>query len=170
MNGYQGSTTPPELRDFWRTPEYIIKWAELLIGGIDHDTACTHENAVATPVWNMTSRPDALADECVWSGRCWCNPPYSDIAPWIEKAIRSDAVTAMLIPTPNGESYFHDLIKHSHEISIVGRLAFLGADGQPKKGNNRGSSLFIINGYGQGSRSYIRRDVLISKYGNGAGM
>jgi len=43
-----------------------------------------------------------------WFGRVWCNPPYSDIAPWVTKAkAEHDAgntkVIAMLIPATRTE-------------------------------------------------------------------
>lgn len=73
----------------------------------------------------------------------------------------------MLVPSPNGESYYDRLIANSHEIHIVGRIAFIGADGKPKSGNSRGSSLFIIGGYGKGSRSFAHRDLLMQQFGGG---
>lgn len=165
MSGYAGSTTKDEDKDCWRTPEFIIEWVSDLLCGLDFDTACTIDNAVANPVWIGSGNNDALLVD--WHGRCWCNPPYSAIGPWIDKAIASRATTAMLIPTPNGEKHYSRLSYNAHEISIIWRLSFIGADGLPKSGNNRGSSLFIINGYGQGSRSFVDRDELIARYRKG---
>jgi len=150
------SNTPEAERDTWRTPEYILMYTEKVVGEIDFDTACDDSNAVAMPITNNYSHSDALNAE--WFGVCWCNPPYSNITPWIEKAIASKSITVMLIPSPNGESYYSELIKNSHEIAIQGRISFIGADGKPKNGNTRGSSLFIINGYAKGSRSIVNRD------------
>ena len=149
------SNTPEAERDTWRTPKYIFNYAQNLVGEINHDTACDRNNALADPIANYDGQ-DALSIN--WGGVCWCNPPYSNITPWIEKAIASDAITVMLIPSPNGESYYSALIKNSHEIAIQGRISFIGADGKPKNGNTRGSSLFIINGYAKGSRSIVNRD------------
>lgn len=156
------SKTPAALKNEWRTPLPVFEWARSLLGGIDFDTACTKENALAMPIY-VGVDPDALAVE--WHGRCWCNPPYDFIEPWVTEAIGSSAITAMLIPTPNGEDRYGALFEHSHEISIVGRLAFIGADGKPVSGNTRGSSLFIINGYGQGSRSFITREEIFKRFG-----
>ena len=150
------SNTPEAERDTWRTPKYVFGYAANLIGGIDFDTACDMDNYLSTPIFYGKGTSDALSVE--WTNRCWCNPPYSNITPWIEKAIASDAITVMLIPSPNGESYYRELIKNSHEIAILGRISFIGADGKPKNGNTRGSSLFIINGYAKGSRSIVNRD------------
>jgi len=153
------SNTPESERDTWRTPKYIFDYARKLIGGIDFDTACDFDNALAQPIFSNHDSMDSLYVE--WIGICWCNPPYSNINPWIEKAIASNAITIMLIPSSNGESYYSKLIESSHEIAIQGRISFIGADGKPKNGNTRGSSLFIINGYAKGSRSIVLRDSMI---------
>jgi len=153
------SNTPENERDTWRTPKYIFDYAQKTVGRFDFDTACSYENSLASPVWNGFVHEDALLVS--WKGVLWCNPPYSNITPWIEKAIESDAITVMLIPSPNGESYYKNLIENSHEIAIQGRISFIGADGKPKNGNTRGSSLFIVNGYAKGSRSIVLRDSII---------
>lgn len=150
------SKTPESERDSWRTPQYIFNYARKIVGLFDYDTACTHRNKMAHPVWAGFDHNDALLVD--WEGLLWCNPPYSNIGPWIDKAISSNAITVMLIPSPNGENYYQKLIDHSHEIAIQGRISFIGADGKPKNGNTRGSSLFIINGYAKGSRSIVSRD------------
>lgn len=49
-----------------------------------------------------------------WSGeRVWCNPPYSDIAPWIRKAWQSWASTTgivMLLPANRAEQQWWQLM------------------------------------------------------------
>lgn len=148
------SNTPINDRDSWRTPQYIFDYAQKIVGWIEYDTACDINNSLAEPIASFHG--DALAVQ--WQSICWCNPPYSNIEPWIDKAIGSNCITVMLIPSPNGESYYQKLIANSHEIAIQGRISFIGADGKPKNGNTRGSSLFIVNGYAMGSRSTIGRD------------
>lgn len=158
------SNTPLNEKNEWLTPPEVFAWARKLLGGIDFDTACCFDNALAEPIWwlGVNTAGDALKVD--WYGRCWCNPPYNKIEPWIEKALASDAITAMLIPSPNGESRYGQLMQYAHEVSIVGRLAFLKPDGTPVSGNTRGSSLFIINGYGQGTRSFVERDAIYAQY------
>lgn len=157
------SNTPLNEKNEWRTPPQVFNFADRILGGIDYDTACREENALATAVYLGRADDDALAAH--WHGRCWCNPPYDNIDPWIEKAIASHAITAMLIPSPNGEARYSTLMQHAHEIVIVGRLALLKPDGKPVSGNTRGSSLFIINGYAQGSRSFVERDWIMENFG-----
>lgn len=162
------SMTPDSLKDEWRTPVEVFSFAEAVLGNIYFDTACTDENKLAMPIWkaafNDGHTDDALA--CEWRGIVWCNPPYSDIDPWVEKAISSRlAITAILIPSPNGEERYNRIIANSHEIAIIGRLSFISpVTGNPVSGNTRGSSLFIINGYARGSRSVVERDWIMREF------
>lgn len=184
MKAYTNSKTPKHIRDSLQTPQYIFKWAQSLVGRIDFDTACTIYNQLACPVWWGANSENNDALSVAWSGVCWCNPPYSNPFPWVEYAIEQPAITLMLIGSPNGEEYYETLIDKSHEINIIGRLSFISPedftvyndDGSVKKhvkkggqmsGNNRGSSLFIINSYRheRGSRSVVRRDDLIKAFG-----
>ena len=163
--GYHNSTTELSARDEFRTPPYLFKWARSLLGRIEWDAACTLKNNIYTPIWLGPNFKDRDALSFPWHGFVFCNPPYSQMPKWVDHALSSSgAITAFLCPSPNGESYYNQLIANSHEIAIIGRVAFIGADGKPKPGNNRGSSLFIINGYGQGSRSVVRRDDLIDRF------
>jgi phage N-6-adenine-methyltransferase len=65
-----------------------------------------------------------------WSGRNWCNPPYSNIKRWVAKARREQLkgkLTVMLIPARTDTAFFHDSIynKANVEIRFIrGRLKF----------------------------------------------
>lgn len=156
------SDTPLNERDSWRTPPEVFHWASDMVGGFQYDTACTVRNALAMPLWKGRRDHDALA--CRWRGRLWCNPPYSDIGPWIDKALDCVGIVALLIPSPNGESYYARLIPAAYEIYISGRLAFLDSDGEPRKGNTRGSSLFLLGGrWRPGVRIMVERDYILGK-------
>lgn len=50
--------------------------------GFTVDAAATAHNA-RLPTY-LTPADNAL--ELPWAGRIWCNPPYSDIGPWVAKA------------------------------------------------------------------------------------
>lgn len=150
-------------RDSWRTPPEVVDWAKGVIGGgFDFDAACTHRNKVAEPLWNcgLDFTPgDSLSHRWPNHVSIWANVPYSRIDPWVDAALACKSLVAMLIMSPNGEERFARLIPRSHEIHIVGRIAFLDADGKPAKGNTRGSSLFLINApFGLGQRSFVTRD------------
>ncbi len=148
-------------RDQWRTPPELYAWANRLIGPFDYDAACDRTNALARPLWTAAGFEHKDSLSCAWPAGAliWCNPPYSGIDPWVDSAIGCNSVVAMLLMAPNGESRFAKLFANSHEIHIVGRIAFLNEDGRPDTGNPRGSSLFIVNPpFGAGQRSFIARN------------
>lgn len=59
----------------------------------------------------------------------FCNPPYSRIGEWVEKAFREtredNTVVVLLIPSRTDTKYFHDFIYNRAEIRFCkGRLHF----------------------------------------------
>jgi phage N-6-adenine-methyltransferase len=65
------------------------------------DVAAAAHNAKVGRYYSIEA--DGLAQS--WDGeRVWCNPPYSDIEPWVEKANGSDAeLVVMLLPANRTE-------------------------------------------------------------------
>lgn len=66
----------------------------------------------------------------------FCNPPYSNIAQWVEKAYREtkqdNTIVVLLIPSRTDTKYFHDYIYQRSEIRFVkGRIRFSGKDNAP---------------------------------------
>lgn len=76
----------------------------------------------------FTKADDGLSQK--WGGyRVFCNPPYSQINKWVEKAFREtredNTVVVMLIPARTDTRYFHNYIYQRTEIRFVkGRLHF----------------------------------------------
>ncbi len=81
-----------------------------------------------------------------WSGeRVWCNPPYSDIRPWVEKAWRSDCpLIVMILPANRTEQgWWQDLVEPFRDRAgspltvefMRGRLRFI-APGSDRVGPN----------------------------------
>ena len=61
--------------------------------------------------------------------RVFCNPPYSQIDKWVEKAFyetkQENTLVVMLIPSRTDTRYFHNYIYGRTEIRFVkGRLKF----------------------------------------------
>ena len=68
----------------------------------------------------------------------FCNPPYSNIARWVEKAFtetkNNNTLVVMLIPSRTDTRYFHNYIYNRAEIRFIkGRLKF---------GNSKNSAPF----------------------------
>jgi phage N-6-adenine-methyltransferase len=97
------------------------------------DAAASAENALAETYYDRLS--DGLTNP--WYESVWCNPPYSDIRPWVEKAhyeiARLDGphVVVMLLPANRTEqAWWQDIVepgRHTGEIEtrfMRGRLRF----------------------------------------------
>ncbi len=64
-----------------------------------------------------------------WSNETvFCNPPYSNVKEWVEKAsneAKRGAKTVMLIPARTDTKWFHEHIYNKHEVRFIkGRLKF----------------------------------------------
>jgi phage N-6-adenine-methyltransferase len=126
-------------RDNWRTPRWVFHLAEGMFGDYVLDVAADQENAMCVPHYSVDD--DGLQQR--WTDGSWCNPPYSNITPWVECAIEQEVRATLLIPAPNGES--RDLLTLSHASDLVffqERVAFVDPDsGKARGGNPRGSVL-----------------------------
>jgi hypothetical protein len=87
---------------------------------------------------------DGLAQS--WDGeRVWCNPPYSDIRPWVEKAWDSNAeLVVMLLPANRTEQgWWQDCVEPFRDHGdfrvefLRGRLRFIARDADCIKPNER---------------------------------
>ena len=76
----------------------------------------------------FTKEQDGLRQS--WAGcRVFCNPPYSQIGKWVEKAYhegtKEGTLVALLIPARTDTRYFHNFILHRAEVRFIkGRLKF----------------------------------------------
>lgn len=111
------------------------------------DAAADHHNAKLPHYW--TRHDDGLAQS--WAGeRVWCNPPYSDIEPWIRKAWHAISVEGahlivMLLPANRTEQrWWQDLVEPHRDRGgalrvefLRGRLRFLEPGEQQIRPNSR---------------------------------
>ena len=102
------------------------------------DAAASSDNALCDRFYDL----DRSGLEESWHAeRVWCNPPYSDIRPWVEKMLRSNAqLVVMLLPANRTEqSWWQDCIeplRHAGKIEtrfLRGRLRFDTPDHDYKK-------------------------------------
>jgi|SRR5579859_1018670 len=119
--------------DHWITPPEFVRTLEVEFGPFDLDPCCVPMSAKAprfyTPTENGLLQP--------WTGRVWCNPPFSKPAPWIRRAIAATQdggaeVVVMLLPVKTDTLWFHELVLPHAEVRFLrGRLAFHGWKGTP---------------------------------------
>lgn len=120
--------------DEWATPQKIFDELNEEFE-FDLDPCATSENHKCKRFY--TIEDNGLSQN--WGGRrVFCNPPYSQIAKWVEKAFREtredNTLVVLLIPSRTDTRYFHDFIYQRAEIRFVkGRLKF---------GDGKGSAPF----------------------------
>jgi phage N-6-adenine-methyltransferase len=110
-------------RDDWTTPLDLFQELDAEFG-FTLDAAATAENALCASYF--TAEDDGLDQE--WSGTVFCNPPYSQVAKWVEKAHRAslDGVTTVLLLAARTDTrWWHGFVEGKAEYRFVkGRLTF----------------------------------------------
>jgi len=172
MSGFHGSTTPVEIRNFWRTPDWLHNPLDLEFDfGVD--VAASADNTRVKDAF-ITKEMNALSDDIQWidyvhpdkPATAWCNPPYDDIYPWMVKAEYearfNKLTTVLLVPNtpdaawwPRGASEIRFLTgfhRPGNLRNISGRVCFVRADtGEVQRGQNKGSVLIIFAPYSLGN-------------------
>lgn len=120
-------TSPTRRTSGQRRKTASREWNEAF-GPFTLDAAATAENALCERYF--TVEDDGLVQS--WAGeRVWCNPPYSAVARWVEKACteRERAVTSiLLVPSRTDTRWFQDYAQTADEVRLLpGRLKFSGA-------------------------------------------
>lgn len=107
----------------------------------------------------------------------WCNPPYSDVMPWIKLAVKNTDIhglgTVMLLKHDCSTRWYSELLKYADKIIEVtdGRLPFQCYKTGKMRGGNNFPSMFAIfhrpinRRVGTNKtprRLYVERDVLMS--------
>ena len=151
MTDYRSSHTPEDIRNLWQTPRWLFNHLH------DHlqfacDIAASSENHLVSTY--LTEEDDSLTyDFSNFKGKyLWCNPPYSDITPWVELAIKNrnelGVGTVLLIPADTSVRWFGRCVDEADEITFItaGRINFVRADTQlPVNGNTKGSMLVLFD-------------------------
>lgn len=116
-----------------RTPRELFDELDAEFG-FNLDAAASSDNRLCAAYWDK--RTNALEQR--WYGHnVWCNPPYSDIRPWVEKAtleitrVGGPPLIVMLLPANRTEqAWWQDLIEPGRRDGTIevrflrGRLRF----------------------------------------------
>lgn len=149
MKGYHGSNTSENIRDLWQTPLPIFESLNKEFNFVC-DVAASRENKLCNMYFDEDG--NALDVNCNWFKSNWCNPPYSNITPWVQKAKvehEKGKTIVMLVPADTSVKWFKEAYNSCNEVRFIsGRLAFINTETQkPVSGNNKGSVLFIWRAY-----------------------
>lgn len=118
--------------DTWATPVWLFEYAKNRFGNFDLDVCAAHDSFKCRPYY--TEEDNSLVQP--WAYLNWCNPPYSNIRPWVEKAALEANIgnrTVMLLPADFSTQWFKLVWDMSSEILIINkRIQFVGATSSPK--------------------------------------
>ena len=159
MNTEHKSNTPGEIRDLWQTPKFVFDYYNSRFS-FTVDMAASKDNALCDRLINEEDdalNKDTISDVVMSAFECgvkpvfWCNPPYSDIMPWVSQCVNiandHKVPVVMLIPADTSVKWFKAAFRNCTECHFIsGRLAFINAETQkPVSGNNKGSVVFIFD-------------------------
>ena len=138
------TTTPESEQDCAQTPWWFIESLEYYTSSIiDLDVCAAPNTAKCKSYLSLKEGNDAFKQS--WANVNYCNPPYSDITPWVHKS-HSEAIsgstTLMLIPDKPEVGYTRLARQYADTvIHMPFRLNFLRPDGSEfldKNGKKQG--------------------------------
>lgn len=113
----------PEVDDRETDPTVFAELHERFAFTID--AAASPHNAKLPKFWTVDD--DGLAQN--WTGeRVWCNPPYSNIRPWVEKAsaeVDAELIVMLLPANRTEQGWWQDLIEPHRDDGGRLRCEFL---------------------------------------------
>ena len=141
------SNTPDNIKDLWQTPKTLFDTLDEEFS-FTTDVAASDDNHLCYEWFTE----DISAFKSPWGLSNWCNPPYSNITPWVQEAIvesRYGKTIVMLVPADTSVKWFKLAYESCNEVRFIsGRISFINAETQkPVSGNNKGSVLFIWRAY-----------------------
>ncbi len=109
--------------DSYQTPEWLYR-------ALDAEFRFTLDPCPLNPAFDPAIHQDGLLLD--WTGqRIWCNPPYSNILPWVGKAITSRALTVFLLPVRTEMEWFFLLREAGAELRFLRkRISFITVEGK----------------------------------------
>lgn len=131
--------------DDWATPWEVIRSLEAEFGPFELDPCATAESAKAPRFY--TKAQDGLLQP--WDAtRIFCNPPYSDKAPWLQRAYEASlagSLVVCLVPARTDAAWFHNWILNKAEIRFQRRrIVFRGIGGIDKTKRPVDGTIFAI--------------------------
>jgi phage N-6-adenine-methyltransferase len=131
---FNNSTTPESEQDCAQTPFWFIGSLEDFTNlNIGFDVCAAKNTAKSQDYYSIDEGIDGLDSFCDWGRINYCNPPYSNISPWVQKSkieAEKGNTTLMLIPDKAEVGYTRLARQHADTvIHMPFRLNFLRPDG-----------------------------------------
>jgi len=174
--------------DQWRTPPEVFNNLNKEFEFVA-DMAASAENKLVDFVY-FTEEFDSLSFD--WTDKInqaypnsnhgnnhyvWCNPPYSNPMPWINKALESQKNglgVVMLLNDDKSVGWFARALLGVSEVRCIvgdlkengayssGRIGFINGEGKPVNGNNKPQFILVFNPFKIGAQvtTYIPKSEL----------
>lgn len=133
-----------KLRDSYETPAWLFDY----LNGIckfDLDAAATEQNKKCASYLK-----DGLSEP--WIGQVFCNPPYSNIMPWLMKAVietQSDNCkrAVFVLPAELSTKWGSYCVNNAAQIIFLvgGRVQFVAPKGVKTSSNTKGTMIVLFN-------------------------
>lgn len=140
--------------DAWETPYWLFD--ELCVEfRFTLDVCASPTNSKCTHWFQPESVGGAGGLAADWTeaedGACWCNPPYSQVEKWLEKALaeaKKGVTTVCLIKADTSTKWFRRFYPLASEVRFLPRIQFIPPPGYPGKvgSPNMGHALLIFRG------------------------
>lgn len=145
------SKTPEDEKDLSQTPPWFVKAVEQYLNiKFTLDVCCLKKTAKCKKFYSLKENKDNGLI-LPWSKYNWCNPPYSNISPWVGKAFEESLkgkTSCLLIPDKPEVAYIRVCRDLSDTIvHMPFRLNFLRPDGSEfldSKGNKQGPKFPVL--------------------------
>lgn len=139
MEAYNGNTTTPaDEANLAQTPKWFVQALEKVLRIKFKLDVCALSKTAKCPDYYSLVEYDQDGLKLPWTSHNFCNPPYNDITPWVDKAIMEagrGCVTAMLIPDKPEVGYIRKCREFADTIiHMPFRLQFLRPNGEEFKG------------------------------------
>lgn len=117
---------PNRRGDEWYTPPWVIRE----LGGRFDTDPCAPRRRHWTAKTCYTIEQDGLKQP--WKGLVFCNPPYSNAMPWVERMMDHQPGGVFLVPVRQSV-WYQDLALATATAFVLldTRLSFVGLDGKP---------------------------------------
>jgi hypothetical protein len=118
--------------DTWMTPQYILGQ----LGKFDLDPCA----AEANPRWTgarfyFSKTSNGLDPRCVWHGRVFMNPPFSNTGPWIRRHAEHGNGISLVPASVESEVWREVVWKKAKAVLLLhGRTRFCNPDGSSTTG------------------------------------
>lgn len=135
--------------DRWMTPQWVIHLVLEQFGGTIDTDPCWDPECLVPATYGYDARQglDGLVKQ--WVGRCFVNPPYSDVGPWVLRAVQHASTggeVVMLINASTDTSYWQSYVFDHGVVCFLGKRVKFTRAGASKPTPNQSPSAVLYFG------------------------